>query len=84
MKGLKKVSKGLALSLAVAMTIGSVPAIGAQAKNAGTAIGEADFLKAVGKNLRANSGEGDVVNLRGTNAGGYLLQEFWMTPTKAH
>lgn len=44
-------------------------------------ITEKDFLKADGKNLKNQSGQGDVVNLRGTNAGGYLLQEFWMTPT---
>ncbi len=40
-------------------------------------------LKAVGKVLKNNSGEGDIVQLKGTNAGGYLLQEFWMTPTLA-
>lgn len=45
------------------------------------ALTEDDFLKADGKNLRNQSGTGDIVNLRGTNAGGYLLQEFWMTPT---
>lgn len=41
------------------------------------------FLKADGKILRNNSGTGDVVQLKGTNVGGYLLQEFWMTTTKA-
>lgn len=44
-------------------------------------IGQEDFLKAKDRNLRNKSGEGDVVNLRGTNVGGWLLQEFWMTPT---
>lgn len=44
-------------------------------------IGQEDFLKAKDKNLRNKSGEGEVVNLRGTNVGGWLLQEFWMTPT---
>lgn len=39
------------------------------------------FLKANGKVMRNNYGNGDVVQLRGTNAGGYMLQEFWMTPT---
>jgi aryl-phospho-beta-D-glucosidase BglC (GH1 family) len=42
---------------------------------------EMDFLKANGRDLRNNSGQGDAVVLRGTNVGGYLLQEFWMTPT---
>ncbi|MCR5754324.1 MAG: family 16 glycosylhydrolase [Acetatifactor sp.] len=42
---------------------------------------ENPFLKAAGKVLRNNAGTGDVVQLKGTNAGGYLLQEFWMTVT---
>ncbi len=45
------------------------------------AISNSDFLKTNGKELRNNYGSGDVVYLRGTNAGGYLVQEFWMTPT---
>ncbi|MCR5255966.1 MAG: glycoside hydrolase family 5 protein [Acetatifactor sp.] len=44
---------------------------------------ENPFLKADGKVLRNNSGEGDVIQLKGTNVGGYLLQEMWMTPTRA-
>ena len=42
-------------------------------------ISEKPFLKAVGKNLRDDHGNGDLVQLKGTNVGGYLLQEFWMT-----
>lgn len=45
-------------------------------------ITQKDFLKADGKNLKTNYGKGRVVNLRGTNAGGYLFQELWMTATK--
>lgn len=41
---------------------------------------QSDFLKADGKVLKNEKGE--VVYLRGTNAGGYLLQEFWMCPTE--
>lgn len=44
---------------------------------------EKPFLKADGKVLRDDSGKGEVVQLKGINAGGYLLQEFWMTPTGA-
>ena len=44
---------------------------------------ENPFLKADGKVLRDAAGSGDVVQLKGTNAGGYLFQEFWMTPTNA-
>jgi len=42
-----------------------------------------DFLKSEGKNIRNNSGTGDIVHLRGTNVGGMFLQEFWMTPTQS-
>lgn len=45
-------------------------------------IAENPMLRADGKVLRDNAGQGEVVQLRGTNAGGYLLQEFWMTTTK--
>lgn len=47
-------------------------------------ITSADFLKADGKVLRKNYGTGEIVQLRGVNAGGYLVQEFWMTPTSSH
>jgi endoglucanase len=43
----------------------------------------ADFLKASGTVLRNNSGTGAVVNLRGSNLGGWLLQENWMSPAGA-
>jgi len=42
-----------------------------------------DFLKTEGKNIRNNSGTGDIVYLRGANVGGMFLQEFWMTPTQS-
>ncbi|KRG16385.1 hypothetical protein ACA30_01400 [Virgibacillus soli] len=38
------------------------------------------FLKVDGKILRNNFGSGDQVTLRGTNAGGWLVMEEWMTP----
>lgn len=43
---------------------------------------ENPMLGADGRVLRDNGGQGGVVQLRGTNARGYLLQEFWMTTTK--
>lgn len=46
-------------------------------------IGAADFLKTSGQVLKNNSGTGDVVQLKGTNLGGYLLQEDWMSPLGA-
>lgn len=45
--------------------------------------GSSMFLKADGKVLRNNYGAGDIVALRGTNAGGWLVQENWMNPTNA-
>ncbi|KPL91945.1 cellulase family glycosylhydrolase [Herpetosiphon geysericola] len=44
------------------------------------AFGAGDFLKANGPTVRNNSGNGTVVTLKGTNLGGWLLQEGWMSP----
>jgi hypothetical protein len=38
------------------------------------------FLKASGSVLRTESGAGSAINLRGTNIGGWLTQEDWMSP----
>jgi aryl-phospho-beta-D-glucosidase BglC (GH1 family) len=43
-------------------------------------LGATDFLKASGTVLRNRSGKGAVVALHGTNLGGWLLQEGWMSP----
>lgn len=53
-----------------------------QKAEASDAITQSDFIKAKGKYLYNNYGNGDAVLLRGTNAGGYLVQEFWMCPTE--
>lgn len=39
-----------------------------------------DFLKVNGNVIKTNSGTGSTVNLRGTNLGGWLTQEDWMSP----
>ncbi len=80
MKRFKKAMKAIALALAVGIGMPALPAMQVEAAEY-EPITSADFLRASGKNLVNANGE--VVNLRGTNAGGYLLQEFWMTPTKA-
>src|SRR5699024_3894485 len=41
------------------------------------------FLKADGKILRINFGSGDQVTLRGTNVGGWLVMEEWMSPVNS-
>lgn len=50
---------------------------------ANAAFGSSDFLKTSGTVLKNNWGAGSVINLRGTNLGGWLLQENWMTPAGA-
>lgn len=47
---------------------------------ANAALGAADFIKASGNVLKLNSGTGATINLRGTNVGGWLTQEDWMSP----
>jgi aryl-phospho-beta-D-glucosidase BglC (GH1 family) len=42
-----------------------------------------DFLKVSGTDIKNNYGTGKNVYLRGTNAGGWLVQESWMNPTNA-
>ncbi len=72
------VSFALTLVMVLSVVFGPIEGTSIKAK---AAISSSDFLKANGKVLRNNYGSGNVVTLRGTNAGGYLLQEFWMTPT---
>lgn len=77
--------KMLSILLSICMVVGLFAGIeiGTNDAEAASAITSSDFLKANGKNLRKNYGTGDVVQLKGTNAGGYLIQEMWMTPTNA-
>ncbi|RXZ68441.1 discoidin domain-containing protein [Agromyces albus] len=43
-------------------------------------LGSDDFIKAAGNVLKTDSGAGSTINLRGTNVGGWLAQEDWMSP----
>lgn len=43
-------------------------------------IDASDFIKASGNVLKTNSGTGSTINLRGTNVGGWLTHEDWMSP----
>lgn len=72
------VSRMAALCTAVGLLCSSP--FSPQALAATRAIGPGDYLKANGTVLRNNYGTGEVVNLRGTNLGGWLLQEGWMSP----
>ncbi|MFC7442781.1 cellulase family glycosylhydrolase [Laceyella putida] len=53
------------------------------ASKVNAAINSDDFLKTNGKVIRDHFGTGAIVNLRGTNLGGWLLQENWMSPAGA-
>lgn len=44
------------------------------------AFADADFLQASGPVIRREHGHGAIVTLRGTNLGGWFLQEPWMCP----
>lgn len=50
------------------------------AEEAAAALGTTDFLKTSGTLIKKNNGTGAAVNLRGTNLGGWLIQEPWMSP----
>lgn len=56
---------------------------GPQNVKAASALTSSDFLKTNGTTIRKAYGNGDTVYLRGTNAGGWLVQEDWMNPTNA-
>lgn len=64
-------------AIAIAACVAAL--LSAPAANA-AALGSSDFLKASGAVLKNNSGTGSTVNLRGTNLGGWLTQEDWMSP----
>lgn len=80
MTGKGFVTRMLMLLCAISIALSSAVFLSTSSK-AASPITSSDFLKASGKVLRKNYGQGEVVQLRGVNAGGYMLQEFWMTPT---
>ena len=67
------------LGTAAALLVPILVAIGPGATPA-QASSDPNFLKASGKYLRNDSGNGSIVNLRGTNLGGWLTMEDWMSP----
>ncbi|GFP74581.1 cellulase family glycosylhydrolase [Clostridium fungisolvens] len=71
-------SKGLSVAIATLMLLGTM--VTTTVKTKAATIGSTGFLKTNGTVIRDNKGTGSVVNLRGTNLGGWLLQENWMSP----
>src|SRR5260370_1614332 len=65
----------LLVGLLVVMPVPLIPP-----KVAYACFGSGDLLKASGKSIRTNSGTGPITTLRGTNLGGWLAQEDWMSP----
>lgn len=83
---MKKVKKLVSMLLVFAMTFSvaiSGKITGITQVSAREALGSNDFLKVNGTQIRKQKGTGDIVYLRGTNAGGWLVQEDWMNPTNA-
>ena len=83
---MKIVRKFVSMLLVFAMTFSmaiSGKITGITQVSAREALGSNDFLKVNGTQIRKQKGTGDVVYLRGTNAGGWLVQENWMNPTNA-
>lgn len=83
MKTLKKFVSVLMVLAMTLCTLISGNISGAVTVKASAALGSNDFLKVKGTQIRKAKGNGDVVYLRGTNAGGWLVQENWMNPTNA-
>ena len=83
---MKIVRKLVSMLLVFAMTFSmaiSGKITGITQVSARESLGSNDFLKVNGTQIRKQKGTGDVVYLRGTNAGGWLVQEDWMNPTNA-
>jgi len=73
---MKKSLMAVALVAATIAASSASPPLPAHA----AALDASDFLKADGNVLKTNSGTGSAINLRGTNIGGWLAQEDWMSP----
>lgn len=71
-------NRWLAGILAAAITPTALVAVAEPAQAA--PLTSADFLKVSGNVLKKNSGTGATLNLRGTNLGGWLTHEDWMSP----
>ncbi|WP_435164092.1 cellulase family glycosylhydrolase [Paenibacillus glycanilyticus] len=73
-----KLRKVLTLAVTACLAVGMMGSIKVQ--HADAAIGASDFLKTNGKQIKNNNGNGSVVSLHGTNLGGWMMEENWMSP----
>lgn len=87
MRNAKRIGKKLLASfLCVTMTAGLLTGLytyknNKEVKAATTGFTSNDFLKCDGTSIKNNYGKGNMVYLRGTNTGGWLVQESWMCST---
>ena len=81
-RGRKILSILLSMTMAAGMMLTGITP-GTNEVKAASSLTSADFLKTNGTSIRKNYGNGEKVYLRGTNAGGWLVQENWMNPTNA-
>lgn len=75
---LRFMSRLLSISICLLMLAALIPSFSMMRAEA--AMGPQQFLKANGSVIRNQYGAGEIVNLRGTNLGGWLQQEEWMSP----
>ncbi|MDB5053039.1 MAG: glycoside hydrolase family 5 protein [Bacilli bacterium] len=73
MKKILSTALSFALLAGLLLTVLEQPTVNA-------AFGASDFLKTSGTVIKNNSGTGSIVTLHGTNLGGWLMQEGWMSP----
>lgn len=87
MRNAKRIGRKLLASfLCVTMTAGLLTGLytyknNKEVKAATTGFTSNDFLKCDGTSIKNNYGKGNMVYLRGTNTGGWLVQESWMCST---
>lgn len=68
------------LSIVMVFTILFSSVFSEPATSRAAEITSADFLKTSGTVIKNNKGTGEIVDLHGTNLGGWLMQEDWLSP----
>ncbi len=86
MKFINKIAKrAVAYTLGMCLIAGTLTGVHFVKKTyeikAASGFTQNDFLKCDGTSIRNNYGKGNNIYLRGTNAGGWLVQEGWMNAT---
>ena len=81
----KILKRAVAYTLGICLMTGTLTGVSfvkkAYETKAASGFTQNDFLKCDGASIRNNYGKGNNIYLRGTNAGGWLVQEGWMNAT---